>query len=77
MSFLLAEECTDCGGILPENCRSSSYSGADSHSTADCLLRLIRSHLSVLISVLRSVLVPVMALEGQKKKKSKKENKLN
>lgn len=71
MSFLLAEECTDCGGILPESCRSSSYSGADSYSTADCLLRLIRSGWSVLISVLCSVLVPVMALEGHKKLRKK------
>lgn len=74
MSFSLAEECTDCGGILPENGRSSSYSGADSYCTADCLLRLIRSAWSVLISVLCSVLVPVMALEGQVKKKKRKTN---
>lgn len=38
---------------------------------ADCLLRLIKNGWSVLISVLCSMLVSVMALEGQKKKKGK------
>lgn len=41
---------------------------------ADCLLGLIKSDWSLLISVLCWVLVPVMALEGQKEKK---ENRLN
>lgn len=43
---------------------------------ADCLLRLIKNGWSVLISVLCSMLVSVMALEGQKKKKKGKQIKL-
>lgn len=57
--------------MLLENGRIFSYCGADSYGRV--LISIIKTGWNVLISILYFVLVPLMALEGQRGKKRKGE----